>query len=263
MFYEFYQLTALPFEERIAPDKMLADKRFAHGLDRLDYFVQGGLGALITGPTGVGKSSLLRLFVQKLPTSRYQILYLHLTHVQSASLLRTLVTAMGEKPKLGKDRLFAQILDKTRSSDRISLLMIDEAHLLAEDALTDLRLLLTCGLEDEHRLKIALCGQPALNQTLTRSTLADLVNRIAVRYQLFPLTKDQTICYIDHRIKSVGGSEKLFEEEAKLQIHDYAGGIPRVINNLATICLIQGAAKKQKHINAAIVGEAAAELRLL
>lgn len=263
MFYEFYQLNALPFEERIHPDKMLTDARFAHGLSRLEYFVHGGMAALITGATGLGKSSLLRLFVEKLPTSRYQILYLHLTHVESASLLRTLVTALGEKPKLGKDRLFAQIQDRTRASDRMSVLIIDEAHLLGEEALTDLRLLLTGSLDEDARLKIVLCGQHALNHTLARSNLADLVNRIAVRYQLFPLTKDQTVCYIDHRLSAVGGSDKLFEDEAKHQIHDYAGGIPRVINNLATICLIQGAAKKQKRINAAIVGEAAAELRLM
>ena len=263
MFYDFYQLTALPFEERIAPDKMLTDGRFANGLARLEYFVEGGMAALLTGPTGVGKSSLLRLFVQKLPTSRFHTLYLHLTHVESTSLLRTLVTALGEKPRLGKDRLFAQIQEKTRTNDRITMLVIDEAHLLTEEALTGLRLLLTSGLEEEPKLKIVLSGQASLNHTLARSSLADLVNRIAVRYQLFPLIKEETLCYIDHRLTSVEGSDKLFEDEAKELIHDYAGGVPRVINNLATICLIQGAAKKQKRINTTIVGEAAAELRLL
>jgi general secretion pathway protein A len=263
MFYEYYGLSGLPFEERIAPDKMLADARFTAALSRLDYFIQGGMTALLTGPTGVGKSSLLRLFVQKLPANRYQPLYLHLTHVQSTSFLRTLVTALDEKPGLGKDRLFAQILNKTRSSDRITILIIDEAHLLTEEALTDLRLLISTGWNEEAKLKIVLCGQETLNRLLARHSLADLVNRIAVRYQLFALTTDQTICYIDHRLQTCGGSEKLFDEEAKQQIHDYAGGLPRVINNLATVCLIQGAAKKQKHISSTIVEEAAAELRLL
>ena len=105
-------------------------------------------------------------------------------------------------------------------------------------------------------------GQRGLNNMIARKSLADLVNRITVRYQLFALTKDQTVCYIDHRLKHASGGEKLFQEEAKEKIHDYAGGIPRVINNLATICLIQGAAKKQKCINEAIVDEAAAELRV-
>lgn len=263
MFYEFYSLSGLPFEERIAPEKMLSDGRFSNGLSRLEYFVHGGTTALITGQTGVGKSSLLRLFVNKLPTNRYQPLYLHLTHVQSTSFLRSLVIRLDEKPGLGKDRLFAQIISKTQSNDRITILIIDEAHLLNEDALTDLRLLVSAGWDDEEKLKIVLAGQDTLNKTLARRSLADLVNRIAVRYQLFALTADQTACYIDHRLKSFGGSDKLFEEEAKQQIHDYAGGVPRVINNLGTVCLIQGAAKKQKRINSALVQEAAAELRLL
>lgn len=263
MFYQFYSLTGLPFEERIAPEKMLADARFSNGIERLMYFAEGGTAALLTGATGLGKSSLLHLFVSNLPTNRYQPMYLHLTHVESTSFLRSLVMRLDEKPALGKDRLFGQILSKTRSNDRVTILLIDEAHLLKEDALTDLRLLVSAGWEEESKLKIVLSGQETLNNTLARRSLADLVNRISVRHQLFALTPDQTTCYIDHRLQCFGGSDKLFDEDAKRQIHDYAGGVPRVINNLATVCLIHGAAKKQKRINSEMVRDAAAELRLL
>jgi len=46
-------------------------------------------------------------------------------------------------------------------------------------------------------------------------------------------------------------------------IHDHTVGIPRAINNLATTCLIHAASKDLKRINAALVVEAAAELRML
>jgi type II secretory pathway predicted ATPase ExeA len=51
-----------------------------------------------------------------------------------------------------------------------------------------------------------------------------LVNRINVQYYLKPLRKSQTIAYIDHRLKSAGVSEKIFDAEAKNLIHDYSGG---------------------------------------
>lgn len=264
MFHDFYGMSSLPFEERTAPDRLLADERFAKGLDRLDYALHsGGLAAVLTGPTGVGKSSLLRLFLSRLPGNRYLPLLLQQTALESSSFLRLIVAAMGEKPRSGKDRVFAQILAKARVNDRITLLLVDEAHLLNEVALTDLRLLICAGNEEAPRLRLLLCGQDTLLHTLARQSLSDLLNRICVRIQLGPLTPDQTACYLDHRLRSVGGPEKVLPDDVKRRLHDYAGGVPRILNNLATICLIQGAAKKHKQITLTLVEEAAQELRLL
>jgi len=263
MFYEGYGLTGLPFEERLAPEKLLADERFARGLERFEYFAQAGLAALMTGPTGAGKSSLLRLGLSRLPANRFLPLLIQQSALESASLLRLLVQALNEKPRVGKDRLFAQILQKIRSCERATLLVIDEAHLLGEAALTDLRLLLCAGAEQTPPLRLLLCGQDALLHTLARQNLADLLNRVSVRIHLAALSRDQTACYLDHRLKNVGGSEKLFTDEAKTRIHDFAGGIPRVVNNLATLCLIHGAAKKLKQIAPALVDDAAHELRMV
>jgi len=262
MFFEYYKLDHHPFQERVAPEAVLQDPRIAHGLERLDYFVHSGLAGLLLGATGLGKSSLVRLLISRLAGNRYHPIHLHLTHLPSASLLRIIVSQLDEKPKLGKDRLFNQILQKTRSSERTTILIIDEAHLLDEGALTDLRLLLSAASEEEAKLKLLLCGQEDLGRTLKRHSLADLVNRISVRYQLFALTPDQSADYIDHRLKGVGGSPKLIAPEAKKRIHEYASGVPRTINNLATVALIQGAAQKQDGITEDIVDQAAVELRL-
>jgi len=260
MFIDFYNLSELPFDEGKSLDPILRDERFENCLARLNYFLKGGNLAILTGPTGVGKSSLLHYFAKGLPGNRYQVIYLHLTHVKSTALLRMMVIALGEHPRIGKDRLFGQILKKVRDCEQITILSIDEAHLLSEESLVDLRLLLSTG---EPNLKLVLAGQNGLHTTLSRSSLADLVNRITVRLHLAPLTRDQTLCYLDHRIVRTGGTEKLIEGTAKEKIHEYTGGVPRAINNLATICLIQGAVKKQKRITETLVDEAAAEMRIL
>ncbi len=260
MFTDYYNLNDLPFAEGKSIAPILRDERFENGLARLAYFLKGGNLAILTGPTGVGKSSLLNYFADGLPGNRYQVIYLHLTHVKSTSLLRMIVTALGEKPRMGKDRLFGQILQKVSDGDQVTILSIDEAHLLSEESLVDLRLLLSSG---EDNLKLVLAGQNGLHTTLSRSSLADLVNRITVRLHLAPLTRDQTVCYIDHRITRTGGTEKLIDGSAKEKIHEYTGGVPRAINNLATISLIQGEAKKQKRITEALVDDAAAEMRIL
>ena len=263
MFAQAFSLNTMPFEEHISTDRTLNDERFNEALNRLEYFAEYGLVALMTGPTGVGKSCLINRFLDTLPAHRYQPLYLHISRVESAAMLRMIVAALDERPSLGKDRLFRQILDKTRESDRTAMIVIDDAHLLNEGTLTDLRMLVSAPQGNPPSIKLLLCGQPSLSKLLSRASLADLLNRICVRCHLRALTKDQTVCYIDQRLKASGGSDQLFGMDAKHLIHDHTGGIPRQINNLATTCLIHAASKELKHINDTLVVEAAAELRLL
>lgn len=263
MFAQTFNLTTLPFEEHISTDRTLNDERFTQALNRLEYFAEYGLVALMTGPTGVGKSCLINRFLAALPAHRYQSLYLHISRVESAAMLRMIVAALDERPSLGKDRLFRQILDKTRESDRTAVIVIDDAHLLNEGTLTDLRMLISAPQSNPPPIKLLLCGQPSLSKILARASLADLLNRICVRCHLPALTKDQSVCYIDQRLKASGGSDQLFEMDAKHLIHDHTGGIPRQINHLATTCLIHAASKELNRINEALVVEAAAELRLL
>ena len=263
MFAQAFHLNALPFEEHIDTDRILDDERFTQALDRLQYFADYGLVALLTGPTGAGKSCLVKRFIHSLPAHRYQPLYLHISRVDAAAMLRMIVTALGEKPALGRDRLFRQILERTREAERAAVLIIDDAHLLNEATLTDLRLMVSAPSGTPPSLKVLLCGQPPLSKLLARASLADLLNRICVRCSLRPLSMDQTVSYIDRRLKAVGGSEQIFETAAKHLIHEHTGGIPRAINNLATTCLIHAASKQLKRVHEALVVEAAAELRLL
>lgn len=263
MFAEAFHLNALPFEEYIGPEKILEDERFTQALDRLRYFTDHGLVALLTGPTGAGKSCLIKRFIHTLPPHRYEALYLHISRVDAAAMLRMIVVALGERPALGRDRLFRQILERTREADHTSVLVVDDAHLLNEATLTDLRLLVSTPASAPPSLKLLLCGQPLLAKLLARASLADLLNRICVRASLRPLNKEQTVGYIDRRLSAVGGSDQLFDTAAKHLIHDHTAGIPRAINNLATTCLIHAASQQLKRINEALVAEAAAELRLV
>jgi general secretion pathway protein A len=50
--------------------------------------------------------------------------------------------------------------------------------------------------------------------------------------------------------------------DAKALIHDYAGGVPRSINNIATACLIHAASQNITAINESIVNDTMAEFKL-
>lgn len=262
MYTAHFKMTRQPFLERTPVEHLHCDDRVRDGLARLDYFAQAGTAALLTGPTGAGKSSLIKLFLHGLSRHRFQPLYLDLGSVGAGGLLRLLVHALGETPKRGKERLFRQILDKAACSERTTLVVIDEAHLLEVQALTDLRLLMSSGLDDETHLKILLAGQERLRDQLKSTQLADLVHRIHVRIHLGTLTREQSATYIDFQMRQAGCSARVFETDAKNLIHDYASGLPRQINNIATASLLRAAGDNSQKIDAELVNLVMNELQL-
>jgi len=142
------------------------------------------------------------------------------------------------------------------------LLVFDEAHLLGAESLTDLRLLVSSALEVGPPLKILLAGQESLRATLRRAQHADLLNRVSVRFQIRPLAKDQTVRYIDFQLSQAGGDVQIMDDSVKAAIHDFTGGLPRGINNLATACLIHASGKKLARIDDEVFGQAASEFQL-
>ena len=231
------------------------------GLARLKYFSQEGSLALVTGHTGVGKSSLIRLFLQTLSRTQFRPIYIYLSQVGSIGLLKLIVTALGEIPKRGKERLYLQIFERVHNADLTTVVVLDEAQFIDPDALTDLRLLVSS--QESDKLKIVLTGQETLRDQLRRSQHQALVHRLSVRYHVSPLTPDGTAQYIDQQLRRVGSNEKLFDAEAKRLIHDYSNGLPRQINNLATACLIHAATQGDKKVTEALVNQASQEIAVL
>jgi len=253
MFTTHFKMTDHPFKEKVPIDAIFRDERMIQGSARLEFLKHHASIALITGDEGVGKSSLVRLFMASLHQKQYRPLYTHLTRFNAASFLKIIVSAMDELPAWGKQNLFFQILNKTKSPDIATILLIDEAQLLAQDSLIDLRLLVSSAIEETDSLKIVLIGHSAIKKELRRSCHAALLQRITVRYHIPPLTLSQTEQYMDFHMRRVGASEKVFETEVKSDIHEYARGVPRLINNLATACLIDAAVLNSQKVTHAIL----------
>jgi general secretion pathway protein A len=262
MYLEHFQFKSQPFSEHAAVAALWQDQRMDEGLARLEYLLQSGQLGVVTGPSGVGKSALLKRFLHGMLPQKCQAFYCHFSQLPAAGLLKLIVTKLGETPRRGKERLYEQILERAERAEGTLLLVLDEAHLLGGDTLTDLRLLISSALDVRPPLKILLVGQEPLHVTLRRAQHADLVNRISVRYQLRPLNREQTGRYIDFQLSQAGGDTKLFDDSVKTSIHDFTGGVPRQINNLATACLLQGSVRKVGRIDDELFQQAAGEFQL-
>lgn len=259
-YLDHFKFSRQPFSEHASRDALWNDTRMEEGLSRLNYLVGNGLVGLVTGASGLGKSALVRRFIQDCSPRVCNPQYCHLAQLPGSSLLKLIVTLLGEVPKFGKDRLYSQILDRAKRSEGTMMLIFDEAHLLSGDALVDLRLLVSSAVEAGPPLKILLVGQESLRNTLKRAEYTDIVNRVSVRYQLKPFSKDQTRRYIDYSVGSSGGDVKIFDEGVKDLIHEFTGGNPRSINNAATACLLGAVSRRVARIDEEIFRQAAQEL---
>jgi general secretion pathway protein A len=255
-------MSTQPFLERMPVERIWQNERTDQALVRLQYMLHTGTIALVTGQTGVGKSLLLKMFLQTLSANHYNPVYLHITQIKAVSFLKGIVAEMGEVPKHTKERVFSQILDKAAKTEATTVIIVDECQFLSDEALTDLRLLVSSALGDTPPIKIVLSGQEQIRQQLRRACLLDLAQRICVRYNLSALTQDQTIAYLDYQMRTAGSNDKVFEPEVKKLIHEYAGGIPRQINNIATLCLLQAVTQNTQKITRAIFATAVRESQI-
>ena len=101
-------------------------------------------------------------------------------------------------------------------------------------------------------------GASLLDQACTRARERTIPEIVFLLQQLH----EERSRYIDFQLKQAGGSEKLFEPATKELLHDYSGGIPRQINNLATACLLQASAENAPRVNEAIVRKTFSEFQL-
>jgi general secretion pathway protein A len=122
-----------------------------------------------------------------------------------------------------------------------TVLIIDEAQNLLLDVLEQLRILSNLETEKDKLLQIIFVGQLEFSQKLQLPELKQLNQRIAIRYEVTPLSEEETRKYINHRLKVAGiGSKVSFSPEAIHRVYIFSGGYPRLINLACDRALLAG-----------------------
>ena len=221
--------------------------------------------ALLVGDIGSGKTTLSRALIDRLGDSRPVVLLIN-PRLTPTQLLRSIATGLGLQPGRFRNDLLDQIhakLFELYEGGREPVLIIDEAQLIPSKATFDeIRLLTNFQLDDQNLLSVLLIGQPELETRIDRLAYAPLRQRIGMRYRLGPLSLEETIEYIEHRVRVGGGARNPFSRAAMEEIYATSGGIPRLINTLATTALLDAFGEDAETIDPQRVVAAAREHRL-
>lgn len=265
MYTEFYGLDEKPFALVPDPRFLYLGSSHREALAHLLYGIEEGEGFIeVVGQVGTGKTTLCRTLLERVG-SGVEIAFIFNPSHSEAELLASINREFG-LPTAARSRgelidELNQFLLQRKASGRRALLVIDEAQTLEAEVLEQIRLLSNLETEREKLLQIVLIGQPELEETLARTDLRQLRQRITVRWSLRAFSRQETREYMLHRLR-VAGHEgvDLFSREAFRVIHRRSRGIPRVINAIADRALLVGYGRGRPWVDARIARAAAREV---
>ena len=229
-------------------------------LAKLHFALERDTIALLVGESGCGKSTALSLFAKSLEPSAYQLVPLSLTTLGPFSLIANIAIALGLKPRRFKGDTAAALLAHLRALPRRTVVICDEAHLLPDASLEDLRLLTADEFDRRSPFSMILCGQPILRDRLTDARHYALAQRIGVRIRLRPLTEAEVGLFIARHLQVAGASRSVFEPKATAAIFQHTRGIPRLIQNLALGSALAAMAAGNSVVDAVAVQQAMVDM---
>lgn len=222
---------------------------------------------MVTGPSGVGKTLISQLLLQTFDESKYHVVLVLVTPgLSKTGLLREILAELDLALPVGIARvqdlvkLLSNYIIELHEQGRRLVLLIDECHLLSADCLHIVRTISNIETPQEKLTTCLIFAEARLLQRLQHPGYESLRNRIYLRHELNPMTAAESAQCVKYRLMIAGRLADLFTEPALAALHEHSGGIPRTLNKLAMLSLIEGGSRNCAMIDEPIVSAAAQRL---
>jgi general secretion pathway protein A len=265
MYNAFYELQREPFHVTPDPDFLFPSPAHKEALAAIIYGIEQRKGFVaITGEVGVGKTTILRSYLDFADRENLKLIYVYNSNLSFDELVTTLLQELGveERPPStfqAVTRLHEALIEVYRKNQTV-VLIIDEAQNIPVDTLESLRMLSNLETVTEKLIQIMLIGQPEFDELLQQHRLRQLRQRIAIHARIGPLTVEDSVAYLEHRLAKVAlGTKPVFTRNALRLIAEASDGIPRNLNILSDNALITGYGYQTRPVNTKIVKEVLAD----
>ena len=261
MYQNFYHLKKEPFHITPDPEFLFLSPSHRQALGSIIYGVRNRKGfVVITGEVGVGKTTILRSYLEGVAKQKTKVIYIFNANVSFKNLLKTIYKELGLDAKTGDivemlNDLYQILMEEYKQGNTV-LLIVDEAQNMPIETLENLRMLSNLETSKDKLIQIVLIGQYEFEEILNLYELRQLKQRIVIRSTIIPLSDKESMAYITHRLdKAAVNGSPVFTKGALKRIVKEAKGIPRYLNILCDNALITGFGYKKRPVNAKIVDE--------
>jgi MSHA biogenesis protein MshM len=210
---------------------------------------------------GSGKTMLCRVLMERLP-AHVDTIYLATPSLARDEIIHAIADDL--QLQLSPDRTTVALrelqehLIRLYGEGRRVVILIDEAHVMPDETLEQVRLLSNLESSRHKLLQIVLFGQPELDQTLAKNSLRQLRDRITHSFRTRPLSTPEVAHYLSFRMRAAGyRGPDVFTARAVAQLARAAAGLTRRINILADKALLAAFSENthavtDRHVRAAV-----------
>ena len=247
-------LTALglreaPFSKEVPDDSLWLPPSKQSVVDALVEALDARAQVLLVGEPGVDKTCVLRALRRRIPTAGFRLTYCHNATLGRRDFYRQLCLALGLSPSATAAAVFYAVSTHVEDLAKESthpVFLLDEAHLLHQDTLNHLHILLNYQWDSRALLSLVLVGLPELADRLAMRRNRSLHSRIHHRLEIGPLTPEDTGQYVKMRVAQAGSDRELFSSDAVALLHEATLGAMRDIDRLGAAALRETARRKRR-----------------
>ncbi len=224
--------------------------------------------AVLTGEVGVGKTMISKVLADRLSHKLRPLVLSSANFPTRRALYQSVLFSLGQD-FVGLTEQEARLLVLESSREQLSkrgnlVLIIDEAHLLTDRLLEELRSLISNVDEGRLLVQIVLIGHTSLKERLREPRFIDLQHRIGCFAHINPMSVDESTDYIRWRLELAGRDAfDVVTPGALRLITEVANGYPRCINILCDRAIGLAVESSSPIVDESLVRMGLAELRQL
>lgn len=256
-----------PFSKEIDVNKLYKTQDFNEAITRLNFLHDTQGFGLFTGFSGTGKTFTVNYYLNTLSSSLHKVIYLPLSSVTVMDFFRSMCIALNLETKTSKSKMFYDIQDTikrlVKDQKKHLIIVIDEAQLLKQEILADLKILFNFDMDSKNMATVILMGLPILNHTLSKGINEELKQRIVMNYEFSGLSKEDIKGYISDRLHLVGAKPDIFTENVYEALPNLINGSIRKLNVLLTRALTLGAIEKVDFLDENLIMKATNDINLI